>query len=213
MRATSAMLVVANIAERITHPHAICQQKPLTEICGIVYTFMLSYIYQVLEKGLKKMDNQTLDNEKTTQHESASKLNLALFFGLCVIAISILIVGFFIARRIPQTLHGNFSGMLMDGSVAVREFMTDEWEVAGFIGIWEEDLIALIESGELDGTFTVFEVERTVFDFDFDRWALESDEPIQVPAPTINEGETTTEYLRVFSRERLKDWLLARMDS
>ncbi|MCL2279214.1 MAG: hypothetical protein FWC20_07400 [Oscillospiraceae bacterium] len=164
------------------------------------------------------MDNQTLDNEKTMQHESASKLNLALLFGLCVIAISILIVGFFIARRIPQTLHGNFSGMLMDGGVAVREFMTDEWEVASFIGIWEEDLIALIESGELDGTFTVFEVERTVFDFDQwslepDQRSLESNEPIQVPTPTINEGETTTEYLRVFSRERLKDWLLARMDS
>ena len=159
------------------------------------------------------MDIQTLNDKKTVQRETANSLNLALLLGLCAIAISILIVGALIARRIPQQILGNFSGMLVNENVAVHEFMTDEWEVARFIGIWEEDLVALVESGELDGTFTVFEVERTVFDFDFDQWTLESNEPVEIPAPAISEGETTTEYLRVFSRERLKDWLLARMDS
>jgi hypothetical protein len=47
------MLVVTNFLKRITHSHAICQQKPLAKVCCIVYTFMLSYIYQVLEKDLK----------------------------------------------------------------------------------------------------------------------------------------------------------------
>ena len=142
-----------------------------------------------------------------------------LFLGFCVIAIAILIAGNIIANRLPSTLHGNFHGSLHSANTHVpedREFM-NEWQAANFLGLWHEDLIQLIDSGELAGTYTTFHVYRQDWSFGIDRYELISsmrddngttaERPIEVREP---ERLATTQ--RIFSRDQLTKWMNNRIN-
>ena len=109
-------------------------------------------------------------------------------------------------------LSGHFSGTLTENNHTFREFMS-EWEVAHFLMMSHEELERLIESGELNGIFTVFQVERTVMRRDSEEWIIErSGNPSAIARPIPIEYETIMVDQRIFSRERLINWLHLRMD-
>lgn len=124
--------------------------------------------------------------------------------------------GFMISRSMPDSfhgsLHGSFSRTLTESGDSFREFMS-EWEVASFLGLLHEEFESLIETGELRGTYTGFQVERNV-------WRpLQPAPEAQVgsggvaAAPQRIENDTVIVDQRVFSREKLTEWLLGRMDA
>jgi len=146
--------------------------------------------------------------------EHLQKLNWALFLGCCVVAISIFAAGQAIANRLPHTMHGNFSGSLTSHASfdsSDREFMSD-WQAAAFIGMSWEEFESIVESGELSGTYTAFQVERQVWRRweDTTEWIIE--DPTIPARPIPMEYDIVTVDHRVFSRERLAEWLLSRMD-
>ena len=163
------------------------------------------------------MNEQTTDYG-TTSGRNRQNFNWALFLGCAVFALSIFIVGLVIAGKIPNSLHGNlsgsFSGTLIDGgNSSPREFMS-EWEAAHFLMIPHDDLMKLIEAGELKGAYTVFQVEREVWS------SAEDEEPItqrvdgntiMTEVPQRIEYDTIIVDQLVFSRDRLTEWMLARM--
>ena len=117
------------------------------------------------------MDKQTIDSQAIGNGASAKggmfqNFGFSLFLGCCVVALGIIIAGLIIARQIPDTLHGSlhgsFSGTLMDGADSPREFMS-KWEAARFLMMTYEQLGSLIDSGELNGTYAVFQVEEHVW--------------------------------------------------
>jgi hypothetical protein len=143
--------------------------------------------------------------------------NFALFLGCCMVALSIFIAGLLIARQLPDSLHGNFhgsfSGTLTDSGSSFREFMS-EWEAANFLMMSQAELEVIIESGELRGTYTVFQVERNVLR-DPERsgeWAIGGNFA-EIEMPRRVEFDTILACQRVFSRERLSEWLLGRIDA
>ena len=164
------------------------------------------------------MDEQTTDYETSTKNGNDQTFNWALFLGLCIVALSIFITGRIIAINIPNSLHGslhgNFSGTLMDGSNPSREFMS-EWETARFLMMSYEELELIIESGELNGTYAVFQVERNVmqsYDISGQWMTIDGGFTAEIPFRHI-EYETIIVDQRIFSRERLVEWLLNRMDN
>jgi hypothetical protein len=161
------------------------------------------------------MDEQTNtnDNEKPTQNKSL-KFNWALFLGCCVIALSIYSAGGRIATRIPHSLHGNlhgnFSGTLTGNNDSFQEFMS-EWEAARFLGMSRDEFTNIVATGELSGTYTVFQVERTVWNSS-GGFVVTMHGSDGLAAVQPIEQETVIVDHRVFSRERLVEWLLNRMD-
>ena len=152
-------------------------------------------------------------DEQTTNYKTPAKsFNVALFLGCCTIALSIVITGQAIAQRIPDSLYGNlngsFSGTLMDSNngYSSREFMSD-WEAASFLMLSIDELEYIIESGEFDGMYTILQTERTV--------AVSYDKVINENgiAEERVEYDTLPFDHRIFSREKLTEWLLGRIDN
>jgi len=145
-------------------------------------------------------------------NEKTINFNWALLLGLCVVAISIYLTGSLIAGQMPHSLHGHFSGTLMDGGrgVSDQEFMS-EWAAAHFVGLSHEEFAVIVESGELAGTYTVFQIERMVMirRGEYERYVV-ADGVAEMPVRI--EYDTIVVDHRVFSRERLAEWLLGRMD-
>ena len=101
-------------------------------------------------------------NERTIFHN----FNTALFLGCCVIATSILLASSFISEQIPTVLQGNLNGnfsIISNDAVSTAGKFMSEWEAANFLTLSRETLELLINSGELAGTYTIFEGEERVF--------------------------------------------------
>jgi len=160
------------------------------------------------------------------QQTPRRNFNWALFLGCGVVALAIIIAGQSIARQIPHTLHGSmhgsFSGTLMDGNNS-SEFIS-EWEAATFLRLEHAEFIDLLEAGELSGTYTVFSVERMVWSAigDFDliefvhpdgrRGSIQAGAPMPVQERQMEYEMVIVDH-RVFSRERLTEWLHERIGS
>ena len=158
------------------------------------------------------MNEQANDYEVPAKDDKQSNFNWALFWGCCVISLSIFLsiifAGLMIAGQMPQSLHGHFAGTLVDGgNHPPGEFMS-EWSAARFIEMTHEEFTGIIESGELSGTYTVFQVEREVW-LPWDDYMLWDADLATVPV----EYEIVTVDHRVFSRERLVEWLQQRIDN
>ena len=120
--------------------------------------------------------------------------NHALFWGLCVLALSVFL-GTWLAQGREQwhmirnmPVHSTFS------TDEPREFMP-LWQVAALLGMSWEEVEALVATGELAGTYTVIQLEYA------DPWLT-----IDPESPFWME----TEHY-IFSRERLYEWLTARI--
>ena len=153
--------------------------------------------------------------EQPNKNEKRNSFNWALFLGFCIMALSIYVAGHTIAGSIPSTLGGNFSGTLMNsgGGFSSSEFMS-EWEVASFLRISHEDLTRIIESGELDGTYTVFQVESSVMRRNSEEWLVEHrGDTAEARVSESVEYDNVIIDQSIFSRERITEWLHARMDN
>jgi len=163
------------------------------------------------------MDERRAELEMPERRSMFKGINWGLFLGFCVVAISIYLAGTRIAERIPHSLHGNlhgsFSGTLVDGGGGSRSEFMSEWEVASFLRMSHDEFERLVGRGELEGTYTVFTVERTVMRVP----TVDGARDVQVHGgiverPIFIEYETITVDQRVFSRERVYEWLMARID-
>ena len=169
-------------------------------------------------------ESEQANNHKPMQKESIhQRFNWAIFLGCCVIALSIHSSGHRIAGRIPHSLHGHFSGALTDGNFTAREFMSD-WEAANFLLMDHSEFIRIVESGELSGTYTVFQVERRewwseeIYEHMRNRYGdvyeavIPDRYPIAHSLPSSYEVVFTADH-RVFSRELLAEWIMRRIDN
>jgi len=158
---------------------------------------------------------------------------LFIFLGCCVIAIGIFAAGNSVANRIPHSLHGNFHGNFsagMTGFAEPGEFM-GVWEAARFIGLHDaEHVNILVRDGELAGTYTVFQVEERHWRSGDVFWDTQTGLSIQqvhppavrvdawggvseVAVPTLMEYDIVLVDMYIFSRERLTEWMMTRIDT
>jgi len=96
------------------------------------------------------------------ENESINKSSKrALFFGLCILAVSIYFASSNIASSMSHITFGSFPmpHIIQNTPTEPSEFMTD-WQAANFLSINEHQLISLIEAGELQGTYTIMEIEQ-----------------------------------------------------
>jgi len=187
-------------------------------------------------------NNNTSENASDLQVPKKTPLdgfNTALFLGCLVIALGIYFAGWHIANTlahgIPWFAIGGSSGGSFQNFHTQNEpntFMT-EWEAARFLGLeWEHDAFdALIESGELSGTYTAFQVERVDWhNWEGEYWMWSGDDYVHEmrvreshweaqeitapPVPVLIPAERALIIVdhRVFSRERLTEWMMARID-
>ena len=150
------------------------------------------------------------------ENKPKQTFNIALFLGLCVVAISIFAAAQSLAGRMPFMLHGNFTSQIHGSHTTdflQNEFLS-QWEAASFLRLDSTEFMSLLETGELTGTYTVFVVERE--EWVWDR-PIDGVNPVDRPVPVrpIEErmlANTVTVEHRIFSRERLVEWLQERID-
>lgn len=159
-----------------------------------------------------------------------NSFNWALLIGCALIALTLNGLGSGItssvhnlANAIHIALQGNFYGSVNHLQAEPPEFMT-QWQAASFLTMRYEEFGELIQSGELSGTYTLFQVNRRIWQSDTPLFIV-GDMTIQAPgvlpmAPVrIEDGRTlrviqddakyeiVIENHRVFSRELLTEWL------
>jgi len=178
------------------------------------------------------MEMEDVKNENAVVHVHRSNgfnSSWALLLGCCVIALGIFLAGGRVADRIPHSMHGSFHGIFNTEShmPEPQDFMSS-WSAAQFLQLQQEQLMSLVAAGELAGTYTVFQVEERMW---LDSWHFHEDSgwgrsivapptAVQVdawgnvaPVPVQQqEYEMVLTNVYVFSRERLTEWLMARID-
>jgi hypothetical protein len=95
-----------------------------------------------------------------TEANKLKNFNLSLFLGCCVIGVCVIIAGIIVANNLPETTRfpQGFSITNYDGDTSaptLGEYLT-LFDAAHFLKIDINDLDAMVNSGELDGTFTAF---------------------------------------------------------
>jgi len=139
--------------------------------------------------------------------------NFALFLGLFVVALGIFAAGRIIAENLPHSFHGHLTGsMTYPGTAAARDFMS-EWEAAIFLLMNQDEFANLLSTGELAGTYTVFQIERMTWQFAEGENRVIIPPAGAVPAMPVPRGDYEMREIehRVFSRELLNQWLMARI--
>ena len=82
--------------------------------------------------------------------------NLSQFLGCCVIAVSIIIAGSYISEEIPDTTQVPDS-LYVSTQNQYEQYANcmSKYEVAEYFDITVDDVYELLNSGELDGTYTM----------------------------------------------------------
>ena len=82
--------------------------------------------------------------------------NLSQFLGCCVISIAIIISGWLISKELPNTTQvpSNLSVTTKTMDERYGNYLS-KYEVAAYLNITDEDVDTLLNSGELEGTYTV----------------------------------------------------------
>lgn len=82
--------------------------------------------------------------------------NLSQFLGCCVISIGIIVAGWLISNELPDTasVPASFSVTTRTADELYGNYLS-KYEVAAYLNITDEDVEKLLNSGELDGTYTV----------------------------------------------------------
>ena len=82
--------------------------------------------------------------------------NLSQFLGCCVISIGIIIAGWLISKELPNTtsVPASFSVTTQTRDEMFGNYLS-KYEVTAYLNITDEDVDKLLNSGELDGTYTI----------------------------------------------------------
>ncbi|MCL2620142.1 MAG: hypothetical protein FWD97_04315 [Defluviitaleaceae bacterium] len=132
--------------------------------------------------------------------------NWAILIGFCVMTLGIIWAGGRIADSLP---HGFFSTPFQPTPIIQQDsdFLSD-WQVASLLMIDINQLLEILESGELDGTFTTFQVYR-IWETPYPSWDYSN--RAEAPPPPLVHNYARVDH-RIFSRERLLGWLNSRID-
>ena len=98
--------------------------------------------------------------------------DVSLFLGCCVISVGIIIAGWFIAQELPDTTHvpSNLAVTTTDTAYGQYGEYLSKYELAAYLGITDEDVVALIEAGELDGVSTKLGANYVFVKSKVDEW-------------------------------------------
>ena len=82
--------------------------------------------------------------------------NLSQFLGCCVISIGIIVAGWLISEELPNTTQvpSNLSVVTKTMDELYGNYLCKS-QVAAYLNIADDDIDKLLNSGELDGTYTV----------------------------------------------------------
>lgn len=98
--------------------------------------------------------------------------NLSLFLGCCVISIGIIIAGWFISKELPETTHvpSNLAVTTVNSEYGQFGEYLSEYQLAAYLGITNEDVTTLINSGELAGVSTKLGANYVFIKSKVDEW-------------------------------------------
>ena len=82
--------------------------------------------------------------------------NLSQFLGCCVISIGIIVAGWLISKELPNTTQvpSNLSVITKTMDEMFGNYLS-KYEVSAYLNVSEENVDKLLNSGELDGTYTM----------------------------------------------------------
>lgn len=82
--------------------------------------------------------------------------NLAQFLGCCVISFGIIVAGWLISKELPNTTQvpSSLSVITQTQDERYGSYLAKS-QVAAYLKITDEDVDSLLNSGELDGTYTI----------------------------------------------------------
>ena len=89
------------------------------------------------------------------------KINISVILGCCIISIGIILAGFIIANKLPETpfIPNNLSVTTTDGTTVSNEYLS-EYEASAFARVNVDDFQRIIGTGDLDWTFTIIQGNR-----------------------------------------------------
>lgn len=98
--------------------------------------------------------------------------DVSLFLGCCVISIGIIVAGWLISKELPDATHVPSSLAVTTTDSAYGQFgeYLSKYEVAAYLGITDEDVTSLINSGELDGVSTKLGANYVFVKSKVDEW-------------------------------------------
>ena len=151
--------------------------------------------------------------EEETKEFVRPPFNFALFLGFCILAMSIHFSSVRLSRHMPHPPIVHFPSIANE-NMPFREFMND-WQASSFIGMSFDEFEQILATGELSGTYTIFQVERELWvDWGTDEWDDFHADPsyaAQFPVGATFERRIVDHY--IFSREKLSTWLMRRIES
>lgn len=100
--------------------------------------------------------------------------NLSQFLGCCVISIGIIIAGWMISQELPNTtsVPTSFSVTTHTQDEAFGNYLS-KYEVSAYLNISNEDVEMLLDSGKLEGTYTVAGTSYVFSREKLDEWVAE----------------------------------------
>ena len=100
------------------------------------------------------------------------QITYLLAWYICSGCVSIVIAGLLISKELPETTHVPSSLAVTTTDSAYGQFgeYLSQYEVAAYLGITDEDVVSLIESGELDGVSTKLGANYVFVKSKVDEW-------------------------------------------
>ena len=101
--------------------------------------------------------------------------DLSLFLGCCVISVGIIVAGWFISKEMPETTKVPSSLAITTTDSAYGEFgeYLSKYELAAYLGITDDDVTSLINSGELKDVSTKLGANYVFVKDAVDEWMAE----------------------------------------
>ena len=101
--------------------------------------------------------------------------DLSLFLGCCVISVGIIVAGWLISKEIPDTTKVPASLAITTTDSAYGEFgeYLSQYELAAYLGITDDDVTSLINSGELKDVSTKLGANYVFVKDAVDEWMAE----------------------------------------
>jgi len=101
--------------------------------------------------------------------------DLSLFLGCCVISVGIIVAGWLISKEMPDTTKVPSSLAITTTDSAYGEFgeYLSKYELAAYLGITDDDVTSLINSGELKDVSTKLGANYVFVKDAVDEWMAE----------------------------------------
>lgn len=101
--------------------------------------------------------------------------DLSLFFGCCAISAGIIVAGWLISKEMPETTEvpSSLAVTTTDSKYGEFEEYLSKYELAAYLGITDDDVTSLINSGELKEVSTKLGANYVFVKDAVDKWMAE----------------------------------------